>query len=496
MTALALDPEGRAKRAVLYGRQSKGKLHSIEEQLELGEEHADDEGWEIVAILQDAVSASRGMAKARGDWAKVIMMVRARQLDVIWLWESSRGDRDSTEWNKFLDACGDAGVAIWIDDEARLYDLQNPNDRHDMIVAGAANERESAKIRRRTLRAKRKARRAGALRTVVGGPPPVGFRNGKADWEAEPVVTACLNDIAARIIRGQSLSQAYRAQPPMWTQAHGEKCPAKLISEKMIRAALISPATAGLITVSAEDRTPLRQAIPRPPLDRETWDDVQGVFGPRRKSGHPTTDAYVFGPLLRCGKCGNQLSGEPLYYRRHGEVVKVTPSYRCKNPHKGIQEHPCRGVSISAPEVNEIIRAAYERWAAVSGNYAAAEAEQAGLSQQRIELEADIARWQERMAGVERRLLDDDITAPQYDDLTAGYTRKIAAGRVALAALAQEVRRPLPVVRDWPVMDPDLQRDLVRTAFKTPIAIAPGKGGPNPMPAASRFRLEPRRKAR
>ena len=472
MTALALDPEGRALRAALYGRQSKGKLHSIEEQLELGSDHADDVGWEVAAVLSDRVSASRGMAKARDDWAKLITMVQARQVDVIWLWESSRGDRDSTEWNKFLDLCGEAGVLIWIDDEARTYNVREPKDRHDMIVAGAANELESGKIRRRTMRAKNKARRSGALRTVVGGPPPVGFRNGADDWEAEPVVTACLNDIATRIIGGKPLSQAYRAQPPMWTQAHGEKCPPRPISEKMIRAALQSPTTAGLITVSAEDRRPLRQAIRKPPLDRETWDDVQGVFGPRRKSGHPTTDAYVFGPLLRCGKCGNQLTGEPLYYRRHGEVVKITPSYRCKNPHKGIQPHPCRGVSISAPEVNEIIRAAYERWASVSGNYAAAEAEQAGLSQQRIELEADIARWQERMAGVERRLLEEDITRAAVrrpdrrvqpeDRRRAGRARSPRAGGPAPAAggarLADDGPRPATGSRADSFQDPDRRR--------------------------------------
>ena len=495
MTALALDPEAAVNRTAVYGRESRGKKVSIRDQLTLGRERCATEDWPLVAELQDGRGASRHSRGVRNDWPRLRAMLQAGELDRVWLWASARGERRLTPWSELLDTCQELGVLIWIEDDERDYDLNRTRDWEALAMQGVSNQAAADVIATGTMRAKKIARRSGALRTVVGGPPPVGFRDGADDWEAEPKVTACLNDIAKRIIRGKPLSQAYRAQPPMWTQAYG-KVPARLITEKMTRNALQSPTTAGIITVSATDRRPLRQAIRKPPLDRETWDDVQGVFGPRRKSGHPTTDAYVFGPLLRCGKCGNQLTGEPLYYRRHGEVVKITPSYRCKNPHKDIQPHPCRGVSISAPEVNEIIRAAYERWASVSGNYAAAEAEQAGLSQQRIELEADIARWQERMAGVERRLLEEDITEQQYDDLTAGYSRKIAAGRAALAALAQEVRRPLPVLRDWPTMDPDLQRDLVRTAFKTPIAVAPGKGGPNPAPAYTRFQLEPRRKAK
>lgn len=173
--ALTLDyeasPEDRALRAALYGRQSKGKSASIEEQLKLGQLRTVRQGWPVVAALSDGISASRFATRERDDWPRLLALVMAREIDVIWLWESSRGDRKLSSWAALLEACQERGIFVWVETHGRLYDLANPRDMRTLGEEGTDNVYESEKIASRTNRAKDTARHDGALRTVAGGAP-------------------------------------------------------------------------------------------------------------------------------------------------------------------------------------------------------------------------------------------------------------------------------------------------------------------------------------
>jgi DNA invertase Pin-like site-specific DNA recombinase len=488
------DPQNRALRSVIYGRQSKGKTASIAEQLKIGHARTDRQGWPVVAALSDRVSASRYATRARDDWPKLLALVLASEVDVIWLWETSRGDRKLSTWAALLEACEERGIYIWVETHGRLYDLRRPRDMRTMGEEGVENVYESGRTAERTNRPKEEARRGGALRTYAGGPPPTGYQNGEDDWEAYPPVAAVLADVAARVIRGESLSEAFREQPEVWTPRFSKKVGPRRLTEKAVRAALARPATAGLIAL--EDGT-LRQAARKPPIDAATWRKLQAIFT-GRKRGRNTTDEYTFGPVLKCGKCGNQLTGEPVYYRRDGQVKRVTPSYRCKNPHPFAPWYvaePCRGVSIGAADVNRIIREAVDVWAAVNPNFAEARERQAGLGQKRIELEGELADAQDRMAVIVGKLNRRQLRQDQYDEADEEISREIAAISAQLDQLAEEEADPLPVEINWETMPTTRQLRLVREALVTPIAVAPGKGGAKPTPAAARFQLKARRKA-
>jgi site-specific DNA recombinase len=85
-------------RAYLYGRQSQASDRSINEQLESGRERVKAEGWHLAADpFRDKVSASRRSTRQRDDWPKLVAGVEAGQAGVVWLWESSRGDRKAWE---------------------------------------------------------------------------------------------------------------------------------------------------------------------------------------------------------------------------------------------------------------------------------------------------------------------------------------------------------------------------------------------------------------
>ena len=74
------------------------------------------------------------------------------------------------------------------------------------------------------------------------------------------------------------------------------------------------------------DGAELGEAAIGGPLSVQTFARLRVVFG-RRKTGRPTdTGRYPFGPLLRCSRCGNKLTGIRGW--------KDRGYYACRNPHK------------------------------------------------------------------------------------------------------------------------------------------------------------------
>jgi hypothetical protein len=58
-------------------------------------------------------------------------------------------------------------------------------------------------------------------RRVLGSVPPLGLRNGDADWETEPLAAAALRDIAARVLADpkHELPQAVEDSLPVFDHA-------------------------------------------------------------------------------------------------------------------------------------------------------------------------------------------------------------------------------------------------------------------------------------
>lgn len=294
--------------------------------------------------------------------------------------------------------------------------------------------------------------------------------------------------MAARVLKGASLSEAFRAQPETWTLPYG-KMPARRVTERNVRQALTRPVTAGLIT--GRDGAVIRQAIADPPLDPAVWRKVHAIFAGRKRGRNPTGQ-FPYGAVLRCAKCGNQLTGGPVYYRRGGKVVRVTASYRCQTPHPFAPwkvTRPCRGVSIAAAEVNAIIREAVDVWAAESQDFKEARDRQAGLGTKRIELEADLADARDRMADLFEKYSRRQIARDRYQAADAEISQEISDLEGQLDRLAGEEADPLPVILDWATMPVSRQLRVIRRALVTPVTVHPGRGGARPVPAAERMEV-------
>ena len=134
-------------------RKEIERARSIEEQNKANQAECDRNGWTITERYEDpGLSASRFATKDRPEYRRLLADIRAGKLDVVVLWESSRGDRELAGWALFLNACREARTRIYITTHGRLYDMANGRDwrnlAEDGVDSGYESEKTSMRVRR------------------------------------------------------------------------------------------------------------------------------------------------------------------------------------------------------------------------------------------------------------------------------------------------------------------------------------------------------------
>ena len=132
------------------------------------------------------------------------------RLDVLVLWECSRGDRDLPTWAGLLATCRKQGILIRITTHGRTYDVSNPRDWRTLAEDGVDSAYESEKLSLRT-------RRGVATAAAAGRPPmgkaPYGYRRtydqgtGKlAGQEPDPTTAPIAREIIQRVAKSVPVS--------------------------------------------------------------------------------------------------------------------------------------------------------------------------------------------------------------------------------------------------------------------------------------------------
>jgi DNA invertase Pin-like site-specific DNA recombinase len=134
-------------------RKEIQRARSIEEQNKANREECERHGWTIADRYADpGLSASRFATKDRPEYKRLLADVNAGKLDVVVLWESSRGGRELEAWAQFLNACRATQTGIYITTHGRLYDMANGRDwrslAEDGVDSGYESEKTSVRIRR------------------------------------------------------------------------------------------------------------------------------------------------------------------------------------------------------------------------------------------------------------------------------------------------------------------------------------------------------------
>jgi DNA invertase Pin-like site-specific DNA recombinase len=512
-------------RAGIYGRESRGSKRSIKTQLGLGRARAKTEGWQA-SLFSDGTSASPYATRERDDWPRVVALMQARELDVIWLVETSRGGRIADEFIRVINTCGRLGVLVYIEDDERLYDPDDDQDWEALAGQAVRDQAESARISRRTTRAKKAARAVGNLRTVVGGDPPVGYRPGAGGWETDPAHAAMLREVARRIMPPieEDLPDAYAAA----TEATGplyrnlaEGGQGEPINMRMLRRALRNPVTAGLMCgppVRSEKGRwigfgeVIRQVTDDPPLDRETWEDLQRFFSERARGRRPKADVYPFGKVLVCARvgdggevCGNQLSG--YLYRSRARAsgwanTWTRPVYRCGNAHRipgtdpPVYRKACGGVIVPADEVNEVLRVAVADWWEANAAALDRVGADGSITDERAALVTRRERLEHQSEVFARKWLDGEWDDDRYARMDADVKAALALVRDELdeldenEAAAAEAAPGLPAeLERWDDLSAADRQRWVRRAFVTPIVVSPAYGTGRKLSTAKRLTL-------
>lgn len=175
------------------------KYAGVEAQERAGRKYAADR-WPGLPV---EVFADRGISASNGDQRPGLDRFREwladGRISHVWAVEQSRVSRETDGRYPWFTLAAEMDVAGVIELHTNRDGIVRVQDAVAGIKAVLAKD-EARKIRQRTRDAKDDARAAGNMRTVLGGPPPLGYRNGRDDWEPEPGAALLLRDVAARVL--------------------------------------------------------------------------------------------------------------------------------------------------------------------------------------------------------------------------------------------------------------------------------------------------------
>lgn len=201
-------------RAALYQRVSD-KDQSIERQNNENRETAARHGWQASEYADPGLSASRFASRRGGanrqDYKRLLADIAAGQIDVLVLWESSRGNRELEGWAGLLNACRRRGVLIHITQQDHTFDPAVARDWKSLAEDGIDSVYESEKLSMRI----KSGKDAGAAAGRPQGSAAYGLRR---IWDPAKRRHAWLRDepdpdtgpVVVRIIREVGRGTGYR----------------------------------------------------------------------------------------------------------------------------------------------------------------------------------------------------------------------------------------------------------------------------------------------
>lgn len=427
MTDAALAAPPALLRAGQYLRVSldkSGRQRSVEEQDNENREAAPGRGMEIVETYQEgkAISASRFSKKAREDFARLMDDLSAGKLDILILWEGSRGSRKVSEWARMIEICEEQRVKIFVTSHDHVYDPLEPRDRRTLMEDAVDAEYESGKTSKRV---KRNAR-ANAAAGLPHGKIPFGYdrlyherTRRLIEQFPHPTQADVVKKIFADIAAGKSIKA-------ITTELDAGDVPTKTgvpWTWSVVREIALNPTYIakrshyGVLTDATWPRL----------VDDATFYTVRRILtDPARKTTKPGKVRHLVSMIARCAECGG-----PMTVRnrpRKGEVYFCRPK-SCAFIDKA---------QFEAYVVDLVLARLVETWDALT---AAGDSDDAALLSARDE----VARLRAEL---------DEL----YDEVGAGRVSAVALARIEPQKLAaiEDAESRLKVASTPPALRPML----------------------------------------
>jgi site-specific DNA recombinase len=332
-------------RVVVYARISSDDdldRQGVTRQLDDCRRHAEREGWQIVAELEDDdVSASEHSTKFRPGYDALVRMVQAEQADVVLCWHLDRLYRRPAELEQFLPLIDRHRVRLVTTDNTEI----SPGEGALVArIRTAVAAEEARKIRIRTRRKKLED----AVQGKKHGRTPYGWNN---DGTPKPGEMEFVAELTERLLAGDSLKgiardwnarkvpvpflkQRVKAPDGTWLRdAEG-----KVVRERHerpwdsegLRALVRRASNAGLREFTdADGKRELTDGYWQPIVTQDQWRSVMGLLDSRHRP--QPTQKYLLSGLVDCGlpECGGKASGTWRLSRHRSRRDYRNQVYRC-----------------------------------------------------------------------------------------------------------------------------------------------------------------------
>jgi site-specific DNA recombinase len=451
-------------RAGVYERVSRAKdkraskiARSIEEQNAANRQACADENWAITRTFQDPNrSASRFATRDRPAYRELLGAVGDDELDVVVLWESSRGGRELEAWAGFLNACRQHKVKVHVTSHGRTYDMSVGRDWKALAEDGVDSANESEKTSERTLRATAANARDGRPHGLA----PYGYQRTYdpvtrelVAQERDPATAPVVANIISRVAGGDPIEAVTRdlnnreipsPRGGQWTHA-------------TVRWICMNPTYVGK---RKHNGGPLLDGTWPALADEVTfWAGVSLLTAPSRKVTRPGRARWLLSLVAECAKCGG-----PAVAR--AKQTTGVMFYTCRP--NGCFYAPLAEIDaqISALVIARLSRRdAYAELAAADDKAVLAARAEAG-------------RLRGVLAGYKADAIAEKITKDDYAEIAAGLKARIAKQDAAAVtagvplALRDLLTPGADIKARWEALGIPARKDVLRTLFSS-ITIAP-----------------------
>lgn len=442
---------GKALRAGIYGRQSHGSTKSIDEQVTECTRDVAGLGYELAEVYRDTVSASRYARRGRDDWPRLLTAVDSGELDVVVVWESSRGDRTLESWAGFLELCRTRGVLIRVTDDAETYDVRKPKHWKQLATDGVSNAYYSEETRQRNLRTARLTAEAGK----PNGPVPFGFERHydprtRELIEQVPVVDEAelVREVFRRIADGEPVKPLAdelnaRGAPAPGKWRSGDRWSAQSIRELVHRKAYIGR--------RSHNGDPDTHAAVWPPIVSESlfWQANRVLADRAARYWRPSRQSHLLTGLPVCDACGKVFGGS--------------------TPAQGRRLYACRGCGsrVSADQLEELVLAYVLGRLARTDVYATLKRQGEDADAELASARAEADRLRDELAAWVADAAAGRVTRTSFQAIEAGLVARIEAAdrKVETAGLPPAVRELIDagdeLPQRWAAMPLAARRDVV-----------------------------------
>lgn len=418
-------------------------------------------GWEVVdRYVDNDISAYSG--KRRPGYERLKADLLAGRIDAIIVWHPDRLYRRSRDLLDLIDLLGETKPEV-ATVQAGTVDLSTPNGRLVAKIGADVAEHESEHKAERVKAWHRQRAEAGQPN---GGMRPFGYCPDRVTVdEAEADL---IREGARRVLAGEGRFRIVTD----WNARGFRTVGGSAWSPVRFRDMLIGPRLAGLRQHNGRLYPAAWPAI----LDSDTWKAVQAALKSQRATpGRRAT--YVLSGILRCGLCGNGLTGNRS--TRNGVVHRY---YRCNG--KQSNDHGCGKIARNAERIEEHV--VEDVLAALSGPgfLAAIQARSAALSNG-DDTVAAITTLEGRLERLKSEYATEGLwTKGEFVKLKAELEEKLSAayGRLQTAA-AGNALPPAVAGGDlrgwWPTATVEQQRQVIGLVVDRALIHPVGKGGAN-----------------